>query len=384
MRILLIDNAVDTHSERFLSLLLEAGHTVGCVSIKDRLVNHHRNYFFFPYPLFPRLNNIRPYYLGKFLRDSLSGIGLRRIWRGFQPDVTHVLLISPNTLHCVRGAIQPLVLTAFGSDINDLFGSKASELELRRRVRRALQFAKHVTADSAEILQRCDMLAGKTLESSIFYFGIDLELFKPATQSQKAKMRYELGIPASSKIILSPRRIIPKMRHDLVVKAFAKLIKKQGMDAILVLRKYGSYSPEYERSLKDWAHQLGIGERLLWLDQMDYEKIPALYGLADVVINVPEQDGLPVALFEASACMVPVITSELSAYKDFLCRGSYFRVPVGNYDAVASMIEFILTGHSEQVSDSIQKNYKLICQEADMRKSIFSIEKIYGQAIRSK
>ena len=72
--------------------------------------------------------------------------------------------------------------------------------------------------------------------------------------------------------------------------------------------------------------------------------MPILYSLADVVINIPEQDGLPVTLFEASACRVPVITSDLPPYQEYLSEGDYFRVAAGDVEGIVAMLQRILEG----------------------------------------
>ncbi len=381
MRILLIDNALDTHSERFLSLLLNSGHQVGHVTNKPRQLFSIRGYHHFPYPSLPQLNNVRPYSFGKFLRDTFSGKELRRISRAFKPDVVHVLLISANAYHCVVSGLQPLILTAFGSDINDLFDSKQNDLLLKRRISRTLQFANCVTADTREILQRCDILAGRKLATNLFYFGINLELFHPISEAERVKVKNDLGIPLSANVIFSPRRIIPKMRHETVLTAFANLVHKSGSDAFLIFRKYGSYSSDYQAALDSQVHQFGVVDRVLWLEQTDYENLPALYGISDVIVNMPEQDGLPVALFEASACKVPVITSQLPSYKEFLCQGAYFEVPVGDEQMLLQMIKFIFDDHDGQIAKSVQKNRALIEQVADIRNSRPAIENIYTRVI---
>ena len=381
MRILLIDNDLDTHSDRFLSVLLHSKHQVGYVTAKPRLFSSVSDCLCFSYPSFPRLEDIRPYGLGKFLRDVFSWVRLRKISRAFKPDVIHVLLISANAYHCVIGRTRPLVLTAFGSDINDLFDSKQEDLILKQRIRRTLQFADVITADSREILRRCDILAGRKLDTHLFYFGIDLELFQPISEAVRTQMKTDMGIPRSANVILSPRRIIPKMRHDVVLSAFAEFVFRKGKDIYLIFRKYGSYSSEYQKNLVSLADELGVTNRVIWLEQTDYKYLPALYGMADVVVNVPEQDGLPIALFEASACKAPVITSRLSSYDEFLRKGAYYEVPVGDSQALLQMMEFILDGHDKQIAKSVQENRALTEQVADIRNSQLAIQDVYTRAL---
>ena len=201
------------------------------------------------------------------------------------------------------------------------------------------------------------------------------------SEAVRTQMKTDMGIPRSANVILSPRRIIPKMRHDVVLSAFAEFVFRKGKDIYLIFRKYGSYSSEYQKNLVSLADELGVTNRVIWLEQTDYKYLPALYGMADVVVNVPEQDGLPIALFEASACKAPVITSRLSSYDEFLRQGAYYEVPVGDSQALLQMMEFILDGHDKQIAKSVQENRALTEQVADIRNSQLAIQDVYTRAL---
>jgi len=246
----------------------------------------------------------------------------------------HNIYIGDGAYRCALAGLSPLILTALGSDINDVFEKGTSRKQ--RMTAKALLSASYITADTDEILKRCELLVGKPLNLSLFYFGIDLNLFYSRSKDEKLLVApKELGISLNTRILLSPRRITPKMRHDIVLEAFKKIRDISSVDMILILRRFGSYPVAYEKELREQAEELGIGDHVLWLDKIDYKELPILYSLADVVINIPEQDGLPITVLEASACMTPVITSDLPAYQEFLSEGAYVRVRSGDVEALA-------------------------------------------------
>lgn len=382
MHVMLIaPEILDTHTKRFLQMLLGNGYIVTCVGKDNPIPEGNERFSYIKYPDVYISRRLRPQKLRRTLTEWVIALRLRRIWRDVKPDVVHVLHITLQAYHCALAKLSPLVLTAVGSDINDRFETGHDDPERRKKIGEALSAANHITADTHEVLERCEILAGRPLNSSLFYFGIDLNLFRPRSVDEKLLLRQKLGIPIESKVILSPRRLTTKMKHDVVLMAFAEFKKTSDIAAVLIFRKFSFYSVPFQSAINELAKKLGISDKVIWVDEMDYLQIPILYSLADLIINIPEQDGLPVTLFESSACMTPVITSNLSAYKEFLANGAYYCVEVEDVQGVVDMMNLILGEHDEDNMEKLQKNHNLIVQKADKEKCFSVIEGIYQDIV---
>lgn len=376
MHILLIaPEMIDTHTRRFIEMLLGAGYMVTCVGKENPKLEGDKRYAFIQYPGFYVSKRIFPQRLRRTLRDWGIAIRLKLIYFQVKPDIVHVIYINLQAYYCALAGLSPLVLTALGSDINNLFISE--DEERKRKIIKTLSVANHVTADTNEVLRRCETLAGHPLNKSLFYFGIDFDLFYPRLASEKLALREKLNIPISSKIFLSPRRLNPAMNHDVILKSFAGLTKEKNIDAVLLFRKFGLYSVAYQKELEALAENLGIAKKVIWLEEMDYSQIPILYSISDAIINIPEYDGLPVTLFEASACKVPVITRNLPAYEEFLSGASYFRVNNGNKRAIEEWLRKILLGNIEDIEAILQRNYDWAFERASQEKCLLDMEKVY-------
>jgi glycosyltransferase involved in cell wall biosynthesis len=371
---------MDMHTSRLVEALLQSGCAVTLVARENPYPGGGNNYNFYPYPDFHIPNWFRPIRFRPFLDIWIPALLLRRIWLRVKPDVVHNIYIGNGAICCTEGRLYPLVLTALGSDINDPF--EKGSLEKKKKIAKALISANYVTADSQEVLKRCEILAGAPLNLRLFYFGIDMALFYPRSFDEIYSFRKKHGIPLFSRIILSPRRITQKMRHDVVIKAFNK-VKNKNKNLVLILRRFGSYSKLIENEIRKLIEDLGIDNYVIWLDKIDYSEIPILYSLADVVINVPEQDGLPVTLLESSACMRPVVTTDLLSYQEFISNGSYCRVQVGDVEKVESAINEILMKSPDQLAKELINNYNLILRSADQKKCILELKEIYLEAYRS-
>ncbi|MBW8011282.1 MAG: glycosyltransferase family 4 protein [Chloroflexi bacterium] len=380
MRIMLIaPEMIDTHTRRFIEMLLGARYIVICVSIDNPKPEGDERFTFIKYPEVYFSKRIKPKILRRALTEWGKAFRLRQIWQKVKPDIVHVLYINLQAYHSALARLNPLVLTALGSDINIFFETGNSDVKRRKKITKALLTADHITADTHEVLDRCEILSNRQLNSSLFFFGIDLNLFKPQSTQDKGRLRQRLGIPNSSKIILSPRRLVPKMKHDLILRAFAELKKTRYFDTVIIFRRFGFHSEIFEKIIRELAVDLGISDQVIWMDEMNYTQLPVLYSLADMIINFPEQDGLPVTLFEASACKTPIITCNLPSYREFLIEGTYYRVGVGDVKGLEDAMKSVLDENNDDMTGNLQKSYNLVFDKADQVKCFSIIEQIYQE-----
>lgn len=382
MRIMLFaPEAMDMHTERLVQWLLRANHSVFLLARHNPISVQDEKFSYIQYRPFNLPGWVHPYKLRQFLLEWVNKIYLRLVWEKLQTDIVHTIFIGQGAFYCALARLSPLVLTALGSDINDPF--EKGYPSWQTKVAKTLLAARHITADANEVLSRCEVLAGKPLKSSLFYFGIDLQLFYSRPATETLTLRKKLQIPLDSKVVLSPRRLTYKMNHEVVLKAFAQFLQSNDNNYYLIFRRFGSFSVVIQNDLQELARKLKVNDQVIWLDTMPYEELPILYSLADLIINIPEQDGLPVTLFEASACKVPLITSDLPSYQEFLAKGAYFRVAVRDIDGIVSAMQKVLRDRDDELVEGLQRNYDLIVQVADQSKCFATLEKIY-QSLQSK
>ena len=376
MRILLITSEVmDMHTERLVQMLLNAQYQVILLARDNPLTMGNENFRFLRYRPFHLSDWFRPYRLRKLLIERVNAMYLWFVWMKVRPDIVHTIYVGQGAYYCALARLSPLVFTALGSDINDAF--ERNNPAWQARVTKTLLAADYLTADTPEVLQRCTELTGRSLPSGLFYFGIDLELFKHRSTEETLPLRQKLEIPRNAKIILSPRRLTHKMKHDIVLQAFSDYLQSIHGNAFLIFRKFGFFSIQVEKDLKTLASGLGVQNQVIFVDEMPYEELPLLYSLADVIVNVPEQDGLPVTLFEASACQVPVITSNLSSYQEFLDKGNYICVDVGDIKGLTVAMKRVLGDRNTKLKAALKINYELILQVADEKQNFSNLENIY-------
>jgi glycosyltransferase involved in cell wall biosynthesis len=169
------------------------------------------------------------------------------------------------------------------------------------------------------------------------------------------------------------------MNHELVLKAFAKLIFEDSLNAFLILRRFSIDSERYLFDLTNLIESLGIGGRVKWVGETNYENLPLLYSFSDVAVNVPIQDGLPVTIFEASACQTPVITSDLPAYQEFISKGYYKRIPSNDLSSIVIALREVLYRKNSNGSKYLEHNRQLVKDKASQEIAIRQALRIYSE-----
>lgn len=257
----------------------------------------------------------RPTYRLPKLGTFESILKIHWLWRKHRPDVVHAHYIATEAWHCAMARIHPLVATCWGSDIHSTIDKNEAGLS-RSRIQYVLRHADVVTADSESLLNDADALAGGLNSKMTWRIGIDMNKFRPGLATESLRQR--IGLKPGQRLILSPRAMRPLMNHHLVLEAFGRLAPRfpETMLAFKTYCMHFTEAGEYYSNLRVRASELGLADRVLFLPDIDYDEMPLLYNLADIVVNIPSRDGMPMTLFEAMGCARPCIVADLDAYRE--------------------------------------------------------------------
>jgi glycosyltransferase involved in cell wall biosynthesis len=149
--------------------------------------------------------------------------------------------------------------------------------------------------------------------------GVDIDLFSPAGESDKASIRKDMKIPQDLLVLLSVGFMIKRKRFDFLVDVLA------GLKMPFLLLMVGEYAYADNHFLKDElaAGQVmlqegknKLGDRLRLTEPR--HDIMNLYRAADIYVHAAIQEGLPNAILEAMASGLPVVSSKISGLEDFI------------------------------------------------------------------
>jgi glycosyltransferase involved in cell wall biosynthesis/SAM-dependent methyltransferase len=217
---------------------------------------------------------------------------LRRLLRRYAPDVVHAQWLPWATAARVAGA-RPLVATAWGSDV--YLASPVHRLANRWILRRA----DCVTSDSRALLDELRRQGASPERSVLFNWGVDTDRFAPAAPEERGTLRERLGL-GPGPVILHTRALKPLYNPAVVVEAFERM-QERVPEAQLVLKHIGA----------DPADLGPLPCGALVVGHVDYDELIAYYRVADAFVSIPSTDSSPRSVWEAMACGVPCVLSDL-------------------------------------------------------------------------
>jgi glycosyltransferase involved in cell wall biosynthesis len=207
-------------------------------------------------------------------------------------------------------------------------------------------FAKKVVAVSEEValIYRKRLLFGKS-KINLITNGIDIKKFRPPSIEEKKNLKLKFGISPEIKIIGSVGRLVEIKNHELLIKAFSKIVNSK-MNLIII------GEGELYVYLKQLAEKLQIEKYIHFLGvQYSMEKV---YPLMDVFVLPSLTEGTSIALLEAQACGTPSVVTNVGG-NPFVVIDNYngFVVPVNDDLALSTAIKHALI---PEVSKKFSKN----------------------------
>jgi glycosyltransferase-like protein len=183
------------------------------------------------------------------------------------------------------------------------------------------------------------------VDAGVVHNGVDAARFRAADAGLAGRLRQRAGA-ADRKLILSVGGIEPRKGSDTLVRALAAL-RKSGRDPVLAV--VGGHSFQDYRAYADrvlaMIPELGLvlGSDVVQLGTVPDAELPAWYAAADVLAFPSTKEGWGLAVLEAMSAGLPVVTSDLPVFLEYLQPGrDALVVPVGDPAALSRALAAIL------------------------------------------
>ena len=188
--------------------------------------------------------------------------------------------------------------------------------------------------------------------------GADVERFHPAEDGAVARER--LGLPAGRTLLLSVRRLAPRMGLDNLIRAMPAVIARRP-DVLLLI---GGKGPERER-LERLVAERGLGEHVRLLGFIADDDLATHYQAADAfVLPTLALEGFGLVTTESLACGTPVLGTPVGATPEILRRlDARLVLPGTTPEALAEGVTAFLGGDwragltPERLHRFVQDNY---------------------------
>ena len=99
----------------------------------------------------------------------------------------------------------------------------------------------------------------------------------------------------------------------------------------------GSTDPRFTPQLQQQALELGISDRVFWLDYLDYRELPIIISGAVALVFPTFWEGFGLPVLEAMACGTPVITSNIASLPEIAGDAAILIDPYSNAAITSAM-----------------------------------------------
>ena len=215
-----------------------------------------------------------------------------------------------------------------------------------------LKHADRILTVSKETMKYVLRLGADKAKTSVMYNGVDTNCFHPV---KKGESRKKLGLPKKRKIIFSVRRLVYKNGIDTLIES-AHLVARDNPEVLFVVAGKGPS----RKLIEDRIKELRIEDNIKLTGFVPDELLPVYYDAADYfVLPSASGEGLPLVLFEAMACGLPVIATTVGGTPEIINHmKNGVLVPPRNPEAIAEALSKLLAEEKlgQTIGEEAKKN----------------------------
>jgi glycosyltransferase involved in cell wall biosynthesis len=241
------------------------------------------------------------YLLGEWLLrrkgKAIAQNGARVIANGGNcPTVT-----DTNWVHYVHAAYQPTVATGFLRRCKHAVSHRsflAAEATAMQNARIIIVNSRRTKRD---LIERLDVPEDRI---HVVYYGIDSEIFRPATESQRPGARTALGWNDSRPTAVFIGALGDRRKgFDTLLEAWRLRCADRIWDARLVVVGHGAELPRWRQLVLE----MGLADSVTFLGFR--HDVPLILQACDVMIHPARYEAFGLGVYEALCCGVPAIVS---------------------------------------------------------------------------
>ncbi len=271
-----------------------------------------------------------------------------RIYKEFPFDAIVGTWAYPDAVAAARLARDygvPFVAKIHGSDINELVNHPS----IRRQVTEAFISANRIIAVSSALKDRTVEIGIPEERVLVQRNAVDGERFQIRDASV---IRARLGLPLDRKLICFVGRLSPEKGADLLLDAFAGLVRSGLEDGELVIVGGGAENAKLQARARD----KGIEPRIHFKGMRPPTEIPDFISACDILCLPSRREGCPNVVLEALASGKPVVACNVGGVPELLNERNGVIVQPESPDALAEGIKqaLIRTWDPQSLRNSVE------------------------------
>lgn len=211
----------------------------------------------------------------------------------------------------------------------------------------------------------------------LIFNAIDIESFRKRVLAQDSEaLRAKFGIPPNAFVIGSVSRLVKDKGHEYLLKAAAKLLKKNPTVFIVIVGDGRERKP-----LEKLVKKLGLSAHTKLI--VSDPDITGVYSVMDAFAHPATwREGFGLSMLEAMVAKIPVAVSDIWAINTIVRhRVNGFLVEPKNADRLAETLEFIMK--NPDVAGSIAQNgYEMASRAYSADRLAGELATVYEETIR--
>lgn len=178
--------------------------------------------------------------------------------------------------------------------------------------------------------------------------SVDINVFHPVSVEEKLRLREQLGLLQKEKLVIFTGRLVSYKGLPVLLNVWKELSKRH-TDAGLILVGGGSMDLyNCEEALRRFVVENGLDESVMFAGEV--RNVHQYLQASDIFVFPTEKEAFGIALIEAMACGLPVVSTHVGGLRDILVDGQNGLVfQPGDEQALCRYLESLLVDSSTAV-----------------------------------
>ena len=178
--------------------------------------------------------------------------------------------------------------------------------------------------------------------------GVDIErLQNSLADFRRDEFLQQRQLPAETLLVGTVGELKALKGQEEFLRAAAEIVRQIPTARFVVAGVDSSKTQEHRRLLKELTTELGLDQRVLFIDWM--EEIAKLYRALDVFVSASRTESFGLAMAEAMACETAVVATSTEGAKEIIVDGETgLLVPIGSVAGLSSSVIKLLENPRER------------------------------------
>lgn len=161
----------------------------------------------------------------------------------------------------------------------------------------------------------CDMLLEKGLlkQPVPISNGVDLNIFHPPGEGEKARLRPRFRLPADIPVVMYAGRLALEKRLDVLIEAMPRVLQR--------VRCHFLFMGAGSLDVRGMVEAAGLGAHATFTGLVDDQTLPLVYRAADILVLPSEAELQGMVLLEGAASGLPLIGANALAIPEIVHHG---------------------------------------------------------------